>query len=210
MTDPSPAQVASELGITEVLHFTTEKGVLGCLRKDALLSRKRVQDDPDLAFIFTGVWPRRDLEWIDYVSLSLTRINRGLYAKAVKNLPELWWGILSFDPSLLDDPGVVFTTTNNVYHEVCERGEGVSGLEAMFKEAVPWGYLGSVKRRQSGTPENLPTDTQAEVLYPGELPLSLLQTIYVRTEEHRRLVLAWCDVLGQDEPPVVVRQDLFA
>jgi hypothetical protein len=210
MTDRSPGQVASELGITEVLHFTTEKGVLGCLRKGALLSRKRVQDDPDLAFIFTGVWPRRDLEWIDHVSLSLTRINRGLYAKAANNLPELWWGILSFDPSLLDDPGVVFTTTNNVYNEVCERAEGVGGLEAMFKDEVPWGYLGSVKRRGSGTPENLPTDTQAEVLYPGELPLSLLRAIYVRREEHRRLVLAWSDVLGQDEPYVVVRPDLFA
>lgn len=210
MTDSSPAHVASELGITEILHFTTENGVLGCLRKGALLSRKRVQDDPDLAFIFTGVWPRRDLEWIDHVSLSLTRINRDLYAKAAQNLPELWWGILSFGPSILDDPGVVFTTTNNVYHEVCEREDGVAGLQAMFKDAVPWGYLGSVKHRQSGHPKNLPTDEQAEVLYPGELALSRLQAIYVRKEEHRRLVLAWCDVLGQNEPVVAVREDLFA
>jgi hypothetical protein len=39
--------------------------------------------------------------------------------------------------------------------------------------------------------------------------LSLLRAIYVRKDEHRRLVLAWCDVFGQDEPTVVVREDLF-
>lgn len=209
MNDLPLQRVASERGIREVLHFTTEKGLLGCLRKGALLSRKRVQDDPDLAFIFTRVWPRRDLEWIDHVSMSLTRINRGLYSKAARNLPELWWGILSFSVELLDDPDVVFTTTNNAYHEVCERAEGVDGLQAMFKQRIPWGYFGSVKHRGSSRPRNLPTDLQAEVLYPGEVPLGFLSAIYVPEEQHRRLVLAWCEVLGQDEPTVEVRPDLF-
>src|SRR5438874_2502808 len=140
MTCGSPAEAAVARGVSEILHFTTEKGVLGSLRKDALLSRQRVQDDPDLAFIFTEVWPRRDPEWLDHVSLSVTRINRELYEKAAHNLPGLWWAILSFEIAILDHPDVVFTTTNNVYDDVCVRTTGPAGFEAMFRERVPWGY----------------------------------------------------------------------
>lgn len=50
----APAQVAADCGVEEVLHFTTEKGVLGALQVGKLLSRKRVEGNPDLAFIFTG------------------------------------------------------------------------------------------------------------------------------------------------------------
>jgi hypothetical protein len=210
MTSASPSAAASARGITEVLHFTTQKGVLGAIRKQALLSRVQVQDDPDLAFIFTAVWPRRDPDWVDYVSLSLDQINRSLYAKAQHNMPELWWAILSFTPAILDHDGVIFTTTNNVYDEVCQRAPGVTGFEAMFQPSVPWGYRGSVKRRWAGHSANRPTDEQAEVLYPKQIGLEHLQALYVPEDQHRRLVLAWCEVMGQDELPVVVRPDLFA
>ena len=73
-----PSDVAGRRGVSEILHFTTEKGVLGAIRKQALLSRQRVEDDPDLSFIFTGVWPRRDPDWVDHVSLSVTSINAEL------------------------------------------------------------------------------------------------------------------------------------
>lgn len=209
MTGETPAQVAAGRGITEVLHFTTEKGVLGALQVEKLLSRKRVEDNPDLAFIFTGVWPRRDPEWLDHVSLSLTKINKDLYAKAAANLPELWWAILSFRVEILDHPGVVFTTTNNVYEEVCDRAEGVAGLQEMFRDHVPWGHYGSVVHRQASCPENQPTDLQAEVLYPEWIPLDYLQCLYVPEEQHRSLVLAWCEVLEKPEPPIQVAPDLF-
>jgi len=205
----TPVQVAADRGIEEILHFTTEKGVLGALQAGKLLSRKRVEDNPDLSFIFTGVWPRRDPEWIDHVSLSLTRINRSLYLKAVENLPELWWAIMSFPAEILDHPGVLFTTTNNIYEKVCDRAEGAAGLRAMFKDRVPWGYYGSVEHRQASRPENEPTDPQAEVLYPKEIPLKYLQRLYVPEEQHQSLVLAWCDVLEKPEPPMLVAPDLF-
>jgi hypothetical protein len=205
----APAQIAANRGVEEVLHFTTEKGVLGALQIGNLLSRKRVQGNPDLAFIFTGVWPRRDPAWLDHVSLSLTKINRSLYLKAAANLPELWWAIFSFRVEILDHPGVVFTTTNNVYEEVCERGEGAVGLRAMFQDHVPWGYYGSVKHRQASRPKSEPTDIQAEVLYPEEISLDYLQRLYVPEDQHRSLVLAWCEVLETPEPPISVVPDLF-
>jgi hypothetical protein len=209
MSAATPAEAAAARGVTEIVHFTTDKGVLGSIRKDALLSRQRVQSDPDLAYIFTEVWPRRDPEWIDHVSFSVTRINRELYFKAARNLPGLWWGILSFGIDMLDHLGVVFTTTNNVYEEACERGEGVAGFEAMFKPRVRWGYYDSVNVRASCRPANLPTDPQAEVLYPGRAHLEHLRAVYVPEEQHRRLVLAWCDVMAHDELPVDVCPNLF-
>lgn len=143
------------------------------------------------------------------MSLSLTKINKDLHLKAAANLPELWWGILSFRVEILDHPDVVFTTTNNVYEEVCERAEGVAGLRAMFQDRVAWGYYGSVKRRQASRPKNEPTDIQAEILYPMEISLDYLQRLYVPEEQHQSLVLAWCEVLDRPEPPISVAPDLF-
>ena len=194
--------------LQRTLYFTTEKGVMGSLQAGTLLSRERVQQNEDLAFIFTGVWPRRDPEWVDFVSLSVTRINSSLYQKAAKHLPDLWWAVMSFSPAILDEPGVVFTTTNNVYDEVCERGEGIDRLQAMFQDRVPHGYYGR-SRRVCPPDQTSSCDVQAEVLYPEEIDLSQLRCIHVGKEQHRSLILAWCDVLGKPEPTVLVSQDLF-
>jgi hypothetical protein len=205
----SVRDAAQSRGIEEILHFTTDKGVLGSIRKQQLLSRARVQDDPDLAFIFQDVWPRRDLAWIDYVSLSISRINRQLYDKAARNLPERWWAIMSFGLEILDHDDVWFTTTNNVYDDVCARGTGVDGFEALFGPRIPWGYHGSVKLRPAGHPPELPTDEQAEMLYPGAVPLQCLRVVYVQDEQRRALIRAWCDVLDRPEPPVEVEASRF-
>ena len=98
---------------------------------------------------------------------------------------DLWWPVLSFGPKILTDPGVVFATTNNSYGETVVRGEGVSGLEAMFGPSVPWGHYGSVSQRDNGLPDSWTTNDQAEVLYPTQLGLEYLRAIYV--ESHDRV-----------------------
>lgn len=205
----SPASRARERGVPEIVHFTTDKGILGSLRKRELLSRQRVQDDQELAFIFQDVWPRRDPEWLDYVSLSVSRINTSLYQRAKRNLHERWWGVLAFDVGILDHEGVWFTTTNNVYEQVCRRATGVYGFDAMFGASIAWGYQGSVMNRPLGMAQYLPTDAQAEVLYPGAIPFEYLRAVYVGEAQHRHLVLAWCDVLQVAEPRVEVNPERF-
>jgi hypothetical protein len=117
--------------------------------------------------------------------------------------------VLSFDVSILDDDGVWFTTTNNVYEAVCRRGLGREGFDDMFARCVPWGYLGSEKRRTAATPSHWTTDRAAEVLYPGELPLDRLNRIYVPGAQHRRLVNAWCTSYGREELPTEVDVAVF-
>lgn len=203
----TPAEAAARRGVSEIVHFTTEKGLLGSIRKDSLLSRRRVQDDPDLAFILQRVWPRRDHSWIDYISLSVNTINLDLYRAAQNHLPDLWWTVLAFDPAILDHDDVWFATTNNIYPS-CRRAQSLVGFEALYADEVRGRY--SERRVRDGLDGAQPTDRAAEVLYPRELALDHLVAVYVPSDEHRQHVLAWCDALGRAEPRVEVRQDVFA
>lgn len=206
----TPGEAAAHRDIREILHFTTDKGVMGALKKHALLSRRGVGSDPELEFIFLKVWPEKVPEWAYHISLSITRINRGLYTKAERNLPDRWWAVLSFAPEIVDHEGVYFVTTNNSYDGVCRRAPGVDGLEDLFSQSVPWGYQGSVKRRYQGMADNLTTDIQAEVLYPTAISMDYLQRIYVQNSDHRRLIKAWCSAFDVDEPTVEVKPERFA
>lgn len=202
-----PSAHARQRGVREIVHFTTDKGVLGTISKGALLSRERVQDDPDLAFIFHGVWPRRDSRWLDYVSLSVTDINAFLYTQARRNLPDRWWGVLAFDVDVLDHPDAWFTTTNNIFPS-CRRAQGSDGFEAMFAPVVEGRYQAKLDR--AGRSDDQPTDRAAEVLYPRQVPADRLVGVYVPSALHRALVRAWCDALGRPEPPVDIRADLLS
>jgi hypothetical protein len=95
-------------------------------------------------------------------------------------------------------------TTNT---EILEKQE--AGFEELFRDDVPWGYEGSVIRRAADQQPNRPTDRQAEVLYPGELSLDFLQRLYVPGDQHRAMVLAWCDAFDQPEIEVEVNTAVF-
>ena len=128
---------------------------------------------------------RKDLAWLDYVNLSIARINDWMFDTSVR-----WhirddnpWVVLAFDPRLLGDPGVVFATTNNIY-PACRRSEGLEGFEALFAETVvgrTWPT--TVRHDRTDKPEDWPTDRQAEVLYPGEVPCNYLRRINVQRED---------------------------
>ncbi len=204
----SVAERARELGVTEVLHYTSNRGVMGSVMKRALLSREQVEKDRDVAFIFEGVWIRKDPDWVNYISLSVSRINLDLLSRSRKNFPDFWWAVMSFDVDILDDEGIWFTTTNNIYPP-CRRATGVPGFELMFGEPIPWGYQGSMKYRGNGMSSAWPTDRTAEVLYPERIDLSRLRKLYVMEPQHRRLVHAWTDTYDLAELPVEVSQHAF-
>lgn len=205
----SAAEFARGQGIQEVLHYTSERGAMGTVMKKALLSREQVENDSDIAFIFEGIWERKDPEWVDYISLSLSRINLDLFRRSRRHFPDYWWAILSFDVEILDHDGVWFTTTNNTY-PVCSRAQGEDGLAAMFAPQVPWGRKGSVKIRYPGMSEAWTTCEAAEVLYPQRIALEYLRRIYVPGAQHRRLVQAWAEVYGAGELSVEVNPGSFA
>ena len=183
---PEVVQAAEERGIRNVVHFTTVSGAVGVLAAGAVKSRKRLPEERYLEHVYRpNSAIRKDVAWLDYVNLSITRINDWMFGTSVR-----WhikddnpWVVLAFDPRLLGDPGVVFATTNNIYPE-CRRGEGLDGFESLFADSVigrTWPM--TVRHHRAGKSTDWPTDRQAEVLYPSEVPCGYLHRIDVQRED---------------------------
>lgn len=197
--------------ILEVLHFTTNKGILGILDTKFLKARDRLNEDARLAYIFTPNASKRtrDIEWLDYVNLSVSRINTW-FASSSGNWHRhsgIWWCVLSFSPEVLNHDGIVFTTTNNIYSSVI-RNTGESGLEAMFAPRIVQ-YGNKSVTRTSKYAENHTTCEQAEVLYPGQVSTEFLKKIYVPNAEIEDQIAG--QLIAVRHPPVEieVRESLF-
>lgn len=118
-------------------------------------------------------------------------------------------GVLAFDIAILDHDGVWFATTNNAYEPVCRRATGLAGFDALFGPSVAWGYQGSVHTRAPDRHPSLPTDPQAEVLYPGAVSGRHLRRIYVGAADHRHQVRAWGGMPGMLDADVEIAPDRF-
>ena len=177
---PEVVAAATGRGVTQVVHFTTVRGVTGVLAKRAVKSRKRLPEEDYLEHVYQpNAKFRKDGAWLDYVNLSISGINDWMFDSSVR-----WhahednpWVVLVLDVELLGDPGVVFATTNNIY-PACQRQEGLGGFDALFAPTVK-GWYGTVHDRDGKQPD-WPTDRQAEVLYPGEVPCRYLRRIDVQ------------------------------
>ena len=182
---PDVLVAAKQRGITDVVHFTTTNGVVGILASGVVKSRERLKEDEYLEHVFKAnadEFLRKDKEWLDYVNLSMQRINDWMFGfSSEKWHRDASWVALSFSPEILSHPGVVFTTTNNIYTG-CRRAEGLDGFSVMFSDRI-LRWRGEVVERSSNLHRSLTTDRQAEVLYPGELSIEHLQRIDVQEEE---------------------------
>jgi hypothetical protein len=203
----------AERGITEVLHFTTNHGLVGILASGALLSRDDLNAEDLLGSVrLLNCKIRRDPEWTGYVNMSISAVNNMMLStsRGWHPLGDIWWAVLSFGPEILDDEGVVFTTTNNVYDDVVKRSSGIDGLRAMYGERIPYGYYGSAVPRFKSTPPDRPTHVQAEVLYPGRVDLSRLRAIYVPMDQHLDEIEGlMTSIPGAPRVPVSVRPEVF-
>jgi ssDNA thymidine ADP-ribosyltransferase, DarT len=208
----SISDVVERRGIKEVLHFTTNLGLIGILDSRHLKSRQRLNKDERLEHIFSPNAAVRDKDsaWLDYVNLSISRVNNKFFDisrnRWHKGKP-LWWCVLSFRPIILSHNGVYFTTTNNIYTDVA-RGSGAEALESMFAPKIKQ-WAGTYVTRPTGMDTAWPTCEQAEVLYPGEVSTSFLQAIYVGGDEQVDEVYGLFAGLGHPEIGTIVQPRLF-
>jgi len=192
-------KVVNDREITEILHFTTNSGLLGILATGAVLPNSELKDEDTLAFIFkqnSAERKEKNREWLKYVNLSVTKLNQAFfsYSNYIHRDVDQFWCILSFSTRLLMDDGLYFTTTNNIFPS-CLRGEGIESFKRMFDNSIE----GKFQRTVTRTPHHLNSWTtceQAEVLYPGKLPLKYLQCIYVKDIESKHLVNSQLAALG--------------
>ncbi|MFA5628393.1 MAG: DarT ssDNA thymidine ADP-ribosyltransferase family protein [Thiohalomonadaceae bacterium] len=208
-------RIVRERGITEVLHFTTNKGCLGVLATRALKARRRLSDEEALEFILqvNAADRSRDAAWHDYVNLSISRINANFFGTSGywHRDKDIWWCILSFSPEILGHAGVYFTTTNNMYSGV-KRAERAEGLTALFGPKVLHyhsSYQSRTVVRDASLPEHLTTCEQAEALYPGEVSTDFLRAIYVADEAHVDEVAGQMGVVDHRRIDIIVAPDKF-
>lgn len=202
----------SARGVQRVLHFTTNRGCLGVLASRALKSRQRLNDNEMLRHIFQPNANARtkDLAWLDYVNLSVSRINSSFYEICSGDWhrgKDFWWCILEFDPIVMMHEGVYFSTTNNIYSGV-RRELGSVGFEAMFAPVVEQ-WVGREVHRNADAPMDLTTCQQAEVLYPGELSTTFLRRIHVETPEISDEVAAQLLAVNHPVIDIAVSPEVF-
>ncbi len=133
---PEVVTAANDREVTDIVHFTTTKGALGVLASGALKSRKRLPETEYLEHVYRPkVALRKDAWWLDYVSLSISRINDWMFGSSTSwhSDEDVSWVILTFGPEILGHPGVVFATTNNIYPS-CRRAEGLDGFNSLFAD----------------------------------------------------------------------------
>lgn len=199
-------------GISSVMHFTTNSGALGVLATRALKSRARLNVDEQLRHIFqpNAQSRNKDIAWIDYVNVSISRINTKFFATSAHSWHrsrDFWWCILSFDPIIMTHDGVLFATTNNMYTGV-RRVAGAEGLEGLFApRIVQWDR--SVVLRPGELPSYLTTCEQAEFLYPQEISTQYLRKIYVQCSEDEDELAAQVHVVGHQPVEIEVKPELF-
>lgn len=213
----SLAQILEVRGIEEVLHFTTNKGLVGMLAAGAVLPRKRLPEEKYLEFVYSpNANSRKDVAWLDYVNLSISRINVEFFDISSSRWhahEDLWWCILSFRSEILSHEDVYLCTTNNFYSGVV-RESGAGGFEALFAERVvqfvDWsGREVRAIARPTELEPRFPTCIQAEALYPGELSLKFLQRIYVARPRHQDIAYAQCKLFESNHTPVEVKPEMF-
>ena len=208
------AEVIEHRGIREVLHFTTNLGLTGIVASRVLHPRARLSDDNYVEHVaMANCAVRYDPQYLDYVNLSIGRIASLFDISRTRwhASKDLWWCVLSFRPEILTHDGVIFTTTNNKWHKSVLRAPGTVGLEQMFAERVQYFERPpQTEDRHPGLRLNMPTHREAEVLYPGDLNLEYLQTVYVATERHDRVAFAQLKLQGiHDRVSVEVNPERF-
>ncbi|HID9125350.1 DarT ssDNA thymidine ADP-ribosyltransferase family protein [Klebsiella michiganensis] len=210
-------QYIEDNGISEILHFTTERGLTGCAGTGLVLSRKALNAEQYLSYISSPVSSERkeaqdtfnkDEDWLDYINLSISEINTS-YFKAAKRWfigEDRWWCIMAFDPIILTHQRVYFTTTNNIYTSV-KRTPGIAGLQAMFAETITRWRDNAVLR--NGRPQRLTTCEQAEVLYPNPLDMKFLKSVYVQDQEQAASIHGTLRSFGFHSVNVIICPDKF-
>ncbi|MFJ2770075.1 DarT ssDNA thymidine ADP-ribosyltransferase family protein [Streptomyces sp. NPDC087300] len=192
--------------IVELVHFTTNRGLLGILVEQLCKARALLDQDKYLESIYHA---NTRLRWEDAryqrcVNLSISEPNHRFLRKSSDDWwanEDLFWAVLSFDPVIMTHPGVLFAPSNMAYQGIVPV-EGARAAEALFASSVPYGFGKTMQRRQKQPHQ--PTNPQAEVLYPEAVPTRYLQRIYVVTEDDAAKANAIVSASAHDEVDIIV------
>jgi hypothetical protein len=182
----SPAEAARRRGVTRLAHFTPLNNLLGIVELGAIVARDRLlalarerNDTFLLDYIAFNDRLRLD-RCTNHVNLSVQHPNARLLSRFRALCVCDVWCVLLVSPACLETPGVLFAVGNAAARRVRQGGiaGGVAGFEALFRDGqLSANQFQASRLTRRGLDDNLPTDPQAEVLFPGEIPLRLVDGI---------------------------------
>jgi hypothetical protein len=193
--------LAIKKNVNEIIHFTTNEGLIGILHSEMLLPNAKLKMENTLEFIFSQNSEARkesNSRWLNYVNFSVSKVNGEFfsYSRNRRRNNDIFWVILSFSTRILNHQGVIFTTTNNIYPS-CRRTEGPVGFEEMFLASIEGKYQKIISRTLQHL-SSWTTCEQAEILYPEGCPISYLLKIYVKNEDEKHSVKGILAALSKD------------
>ena len=179
-------EAARRRGVTRLVHFTPLNNLLGIVELGAIVARDRLlalarerNDTFLLDYIAFNDRLRLD-RCTNHVNLSVQHPNARLLSRFRALCSCDVWCVLLVSPACLETPGVLFAVGNVAARQVRQGGiaSGVAGFEALFRDSQLSANQFQARRlTRRGLDENLPTDPQAEILFPGEIPLRLVDGI---------------------------------
>ena len=222
MDNQDLADLIQERGITRLVHFTPLMNLISIIRQQKILPREQLRqyakEHQDLALLDYIRWndKKRLDHRLDCINLSVERINSYLLRSFRREYAEGEpWTILTIDPQFLLREGVVFTVGNAASRQVREEGTapGAAGLRALFADQVCVGnsYGTRIYKRTPRMNPAYPNCIQAEVLFPGEIPLSGVTGLICDSDENRSIVKSVLSVAASDVPlpPITVDPNEF-
>ena len=188
------ADVIAHRKIISAVHFTLLDNLYLILSTGFIKPRNKV-DETLLLNLFNEVDlintpdTKRFDGRTDCVNLSVSEPNYWLLQKYIDRTkkPLNEWVILYLKPCVLEIKGAVFCTSNAA-SSVCSKKTGGDGFEALFSDEIVT-KRGILKRKTTKHP-NCPTDNQAEVLVPGDIPITNIQRIVVANDDVKSTLAA--------------------
>lgn len=205
------ADRVSGFGATRLCHFTPALNLPHILRDGRIRPTAGMSDDVQACFNPT------DLERFDghpeCVCCSIEYPNAFYLARArqsgrLKHFPD--WIVLLLPLALIDRPGTLFSPRNAAAGAGAYLQPGEDGLDRCFAPSVR-GAGGYTFTRGPSHLAGCPTDQQAEVLVPGDVPRAQVSGIVVASEGQARAEVARLRTVGLSlgDIPLIVAPTFF-
>ncbi len=207
----APAASATAHGATRLCHFTPALNLPHMLRDGQIRPTADLADDVRACFNPT------DLERLDghpdCICCSIQYPNGFYFARArqsgrLRHFPD--WVVLLLPLTLIDRPGALFSPRNAASASGGYLQAGEAGLDRCYAPSVA-GAGGNTFSRGPNHLPGCPTDQQAEVLVPGDAPITDVVGVVVASETQARSELARLRMIGLSlgDIPVVVAPTFF-
>jgi len=203
--DASVLQVLQQRGVRHLTHFSASRNLPHILSEGALLSVDALREahiayEPTDSSRMDG---RTDAICcnIDLPNTRYFRVAQGKFNAS--NFPD--WVILLLNPALAARPGTGFAPGNAARRRGREIGSGAEALSAMWAEEA------AGEKRSPAHRVGSPTNTQAEVLIPGQVDLADIFSVVLPSSVRVREERARLRQLGHDPDRLSwgVSRDIF-